>query len=67
MKTTRQTTLKLTILCQIDDSMLFKKPYNKPLINLDRLVIAGKYQTSVYYVRIVPLFFFFDLSCVIIC
>ena len=56
----------MTILCQID-SMLFKKPYNKPLINLDRLVIAGKYQTSVFYVRIVPLFFFFDLSCVFIC
>ena len=34
--------------------MLFKKPYNKPLINLDRLVITGKYQTSVFYVRISP-------------
>ena len=31
--------------------MLFKKSYNKPLINLDRLVILGKYQTSVFYVR----------------
>ena len=28
-----------------------KKPYNKSLINLDRLVITGKYQTSVFYVR----------------
>ena len=31
--------------------MLFKKSYNKPLINLDRLFILGKYQTSVFYVR----------------
>ena len=32
--------------------MLLKKAiYNKTLINLDRLVITGKYQTSVYYVR----------------
>ena len=31
-----------------------KKPYNKPLINLDCLVIAGKYQTSVFYVRSSP-------------
>ena len=28
-----------------------KKTYNKLLINLDRLVITGKYQTSVIYVR----------------
>ena len=28
-----------------------KKPYNKPLINLDRLVITGKYQISILYVR----------------
>ena len=28
---------------------VFKKPYNKPLINLDRMVITGKYQTSVFY------------------
>ena len=34
--------------------MLFKKPYNKPLINLDRLVITGKYQTEVFYVRTEP-------------
>ena len=27
-----------------------KKPYEKPLINLDRLVITGKYQTSVFYI-----------------
>ena len=32
----------------------FKKPYNKPLINLARLVIKGKYQTSVFYVRTSP-------------
>ena len=32
-----------------------KKPYyDKPLINLDRLVITGKYQTSVFYVRRSP-------------
>ena len=31
--------------------MLFKKPYNIPFINLDRLVIMGKYQTSFFYVR----------------
>ena len=30
--------------------MLFKKPYNKPIINIDRLVITGKYQASVFYV-----------------
>ena len=29
--------------------------YNKPLINLDRLVITGKYQTSVFYVRTVKI------------
>ena len=34
--------------------MLFKKLYNKPLVNLDRLVITGKYQTSVFYVRTLP-------------
>ena len=43
--TTRKTTLKMTILCHAI-SMLFKNPYNTPLINLDRLVITGKYQTS---------------------
>ena len=49
--TTRKTTLKMTILCQAIRmyGMLFKKPYNKPLINLDRLVITRKYQTSVFY------------------
>ena len=26
--------------------VLFKKPCNKPLINLDRLVVAATYQTS---------------------
>ena len=31
-----------------------KKTYNKPPINLDRLVIAGKYQTSVFYVLSIP-------------
>ena len=31
--------------------MLFKKSHNKPLINLDRLVIMGKYQTLVFYVQ----------------
>ena len=30
------------------------KPYNKALINLNRLVITGKYQTSVFYVRTLP-------------
>ena len=30
-----------------------KKPYNKPVINLDRLVITEKCQTLVFYVRTV--------------
>ena len=34
-----------------------KKPYNKSLINLDRLVITGKYQTSVFYVRLFTVFY----------
>ena len=48
--TTRTTTLKMTILCHAVCmlGMLFKTSYNKPLINLDRLVIMGKYQTSVF-------------------
>ena len=43
-----------------DDSMSrytyvsLKKPYNKPLINLDRLVITGKCYTSVFYVQTSP-------------
>ena len=51
--TTRTTKLKMTILCHAVCmlGMLFKTSYNKPLINLDRLVIMGKYQTSVFYVR----------------
>ena len=54
--TTRKTTLKMTILCHAIRmyGMLFKKPYNKPLINLDRLVITRKYQTSVFYVQTSP-------------
>ena len=40
----------MMILCHAI-SMLFKNPYNTPLINLDRLVITGKYHTSVFYVR----------------
>ena len=41
-----------------DDSMSsythvkYNKYNNKPLINLDRFVITGKYQTSVFYVKI---------------
>ena len=30
---------------------LKEKPYNKTLINLDRLVIREEYQTSIFYVR----------------
>ena len=49
----------MTILCdairiQYTYGMLFKKPHNKPLINLDRLVITGKYQTSVFHVWTSP-------------
>ena len=29
----------------------YVKPHNRTLINLDRLVITGKYRTSVFYVR----------------
>ena len=45
----------MTILCHTISmkGMLFKKLYNKPLINLDRFVITGEYQTSVFYVRTV--------------
>ena len=52
--TTRTTTLKMTILCHVIRTCkvcCLKKPYNKPLINLDRLVITGKYQISILYVR----------------
>ena len=56
--TIRTTTLKMTILLYVTVYVCkvycLKKPYNKPLINLDRLVIAGKYQTSVFYVRTSP-------------
>ena len=37
--------------------MLFKKAiYNKSLINLDRLVITGKHQILVFYVRTISVF-----------
>ena len=36
-----------TYICKV---CCLKKSYNKPLINLDCLVITGKYQTSVFYV-----------------
>ena len=43
--------------------MLLKKAiYNKTLINLDRLVITGKYRTSVYYVRTFMMFSPNDLT-----
>ena len=43
----------MTILCHTISmkGMLFKKLYNKPLINLDRFGITGEYQTLVFYVR----------------
>ena len=45
----RQTSFYVTLyVCKV---CCLKKPYNKTLINLDRLVITGKYQTSVFYVR----------------
>ena len=40
-----RTTLEMTLY------VCLKKPYNKPLINLDLLVITGKYQTSAFYLR----------------
>ena len=40
----RTTTLKTILyVCKV---CCLKKPYEKPLINLDRLVITGKYQTE---------------------
>ena len=55
--TTRKTILKMTILChaiRICKVCCLKRPYNKPLINIARLVITGKYQTLVFYVRTSP-------------
>ena len=44
----------MTILRVCKIYVLYKKPFNKPLINLDRLVITWKCQTSVFYVWTLP-------------